>query len=275
VVGAGIDATFEQSVQMDGNANHRGQSEPPAKLQIKAILTYFPFDGEETKPYFIHDIDVFTDLPRLNDENSVESGDEETTSRRSPMLVFWANRWVPHDLVYSLPPLKDQGATTEEYLHRCSGLILFPRDTSITRNKMNLKISQNSVQSALGEKAATQQGCCLWEHRQNSANSVKKWLETCHLKHDKEIKFDSKRELATADYTKVYQWIKEGEGSKAKVKPSSAFTRFGTAEISMPDGPNLRFKVGEKVRVGQGNKGVAYGLIKDIVVEGDREPPYR
>jgi hypothetical protein len=87
-----------------------------------------------------------------------------------------------------LPMVKGRDNTVhsaDEYAHRCCGLVFFPRDMAITRNKMKLLHEHDSLSAALrGSDERQRPGNCLW--RRSSAESVRQWLVKCH-EHDKEV----------------------------------------------------------------------------------------
>jgi|EP01047_Picozoa_sp_COSAG01_P053952 hypothetical protein len=74
-------------------------------------------------------------------------------------------------------------------------------------------------------------------------------------------------------YKSVVQWIQAGPG-KTKVRDSATFTGFQRAKTS-GDKKSFAVKVKDTIKVNLGSKGTAYGVVKQIVVEGLRDNKYR
>lgn len=95
-------------------------------------------------------------------------------SKANPILVFWNNRLVPHEKLKDLWFLqpKSQSIAVQEFRHRCCGILFFPRQMKISRNKMNLLTDKPSLYDALLDTGSS--GNCVWNR--NTSTSLS-WLK--------------------------------------------------------------------------------------------------
>ena len=157
-----FEGTYHQRRRETEALRESGES-PVETLDIKGVLVYFPFDSDrETRPVW-------------GDESN-ESCDTKT----NPILVFWKNRLVPHDLLKDLCFLQPKShSNVHEFRHRCCGLLFFPKGMRISRNKMNLMTDKQSLYDALlpltDDDTTANSGNCVW--KRDLTNNAVSWLK--------------------------------------------------------------------------------------------------
>ena len=117
-----IEGKFQQRLPDSEQNRELGAGSNFKSLDIMGVMTYFPFDSDrETKPEYSFD------------------GESFDGTKTNPILVFWKSRLVPHDLLKDLPILKSKSHNSiEDFRHRCCGILFFPPEMKIARNKTNL-----------------------------------------------------------------------------------------------------------------------------------------
>ena len=158
-----FEGTYNQRRRETEAMRELGQS-PIEALDIKGVLVYFPFDSDrETRPVW-------------GDE-----GDEGCDTNTNPILVFWKNRLVPHDLLKDLcflQPKSYAGSHIQDFRHRCCGVLFFPKGMQISRNKMNLQTDKQSLYDALlpwKDDDTANSGNCVW--KRDLTNNALSWLK--------------------------------------------------------------------------------------------------
>jgi hypothetical protein len=233
-------------------------------LDIKGVLTYFPFDSDqETKPVW---------------EDDGTDGDD--ASKTNPILVFWKNRLVPHDLLkdlFFLEPKSHRDASIQEFRHRCCGILFFPGDMNISRNKMNLITDKNSLYDALlpWTDGSANSGNCVW--KRDLTSTALSWLKKMHNMHDKEIEFSGpvavSAEAQERERERISRWVfaccESSQRDKLGLQPT--FTGFEKASFSSES--KLVVKVGDRVRVRSAQ--VVFGVVQEIVAQGRQSDGYR
>ena len=239
-------------------------------LQVRGLLTYFPFQNDkEQKPHF-----------RAEDQTVVDQ--DETAV--NPILVFWQNRLVPHDLVKDLPILRQTSSALKdsitEFRHRCCGILFFPHDMKIERNKMNLSVNDGvndagSLSEALEERTNDRRGGNFkWERRLmgGKKDSALGWLRTMHEKYDEEIRFEKPSDCNSQEQvTHVANWVSRVDGMKRLRTDSVVFTKFEKATFS--SGKKVTISVGSKVKIKA--QQVWFGVVREIVAMGRKSDGYR
>jgi hypothetical protein len=164
-----FDGTYNRRLPESEVVRGLGAGSNIKPMHILGVLTYFPFDSDmETKPVF--------------DDGGSEGCD---SSKTNPILVFWKNRLVPHDLLkdlFFLQPKTYSNVSVQEFRHRCCGILFFPPEMQIERNKMKLIVDKPSLYDALlpwSEEPTPNSGNCVWKRdlTGSGSGSAMGWLK--------------------------------------------------------------------------------------------------
>eukprot|EP01051_Picozoa_sp_SAG22_P009299 SAG22_NODE_766_length_7392_cov_4.700123_2_plen_1726_part_00 len=193
-------------------------------------------------------------------KKAAEDNDEdESSSVRGMLLCFWGRRLVPHDMVRRLPfyPKTEENAML---LERCRGVLMFPTEMKISRNKMNLLLAdKKGLEGALNSDKHT-----TWDrkhtHKSDRQSGVLPFLKYCHERYDKEVIFTGVENKIDAESGGIIA------KSAEYINPRLMFTSYRKATFAGKD----VFEVGSRVR----HKST-YGVIEEILVAGLQREGYK